>query len=160
MCGVNFSRAWALADVMSGTLGSFFFLCLLRGLFERRSIDGGRCPEIERPSSSADSKCRVSIGETSSRGGEMAAFAVALGSGLPRGGTTALLGRYNVGVRRLLASVTGAASRRLEISAGVGSSQSRNRREFQRARGPWVAVLGRPGGAGTGGRSAVGSVPI
>ena len=33
ICGVNFSRAWALADVMSGTLGSFFFLCLLRGLF-------------------------------------------------------------------------------------------------------------------------------
>ena len=26
MCGVNFSRAWALADVMSGTDGSFFFL--------------------------------------------------------------------------------------------------------------------------------------
>ena len=33
ICGVNFSLAWALADVMSGTLGSFFFLCLLRGRF-------------------------------------------------------------------------------------------------------------------------------
>ena len=33
MCGVNFSRAWALADVMSGTDGSFFFLALSCFLF-------------------------------------------------------------------------------------------------------------------------------
>jgi len=33
MWGVSFSLAWAFADVMSGTDGSFFFLCLLRGLF-------------------------------------------------------------------------------------------------------------------------------
>ena len=29
MCGVSFSLAWAFADVMSGTLGSFFFFVLL-----------------------------------------------------------------------------------------------------------------------------------
>jgi hypothetical protein len=121
MCGVNFSLAWAFADVMSGTLGSFFFLCLLRGLFVAPVSTLCRRPlpkderAVEQRVDGLPEVPGLDWGDIGPRGASMA-MGCSCRSWLwaaSRGSATALLGRYNVGVLRLLASVAGAASRRL-----------------------------------------------
>ena len=123
MWGVNFSRAWALADVMSGTDGSFFFLALSCFLFVapvstlcRRPLPNDERAVEQRVDGLPEVPGR-DCGDIGPRGASMAM--VLLGCSCrswlwaaARGSATALLGRYNVGVGRLLASVAGAASRR------------------------------------------------
>ncbi len=120
------------------------------------------------PSSSASTvsqKCRVSIGETSGRGGlrwpwlvsglqlSLSAFGCLAGQ---RDGVVGEIQRRRttppcLGRRRGVA-----AARRLAQASGQ-LSEGRNPRRFRsRGRGPWVAVLGRPGGVGMGGRARSG----
>ena len=117
------------------------------------------------PSSSASTvsqKCRVSIGETSGRGGLRWPWLVSglqlslLALGCLAGQRDGVVGEIRrrrttplcLGRRRGVA-----AARRLAQASGQ-LSEGRNPRRFRtRARGPWVAVLGRPGGVGTSGRA-------
>ena len=97
MCGVSFSLAWAFADVMSGTLGSFFFFVLLMLLrFVAPVSTRWRRPlpnderAVEQRVDGLPEVPGLDWGDIGPRGASMAmasvgAAAVALGFGLPRG---------------------------------------------------------------------------